>query len=448
MRKFVVGIAAVAMVAAACTAGGSPDAPSAVDTGSGASNAPVELNVWSFYSGREFKQYNDVLDVFKEQYPWITINHTPGKSDQDVLRAVNSGTAPDLMISSGASNVSKFCSTGAYADLNPLAGQDGLDLAATVAAGPLAYSSFEGSQCALPVLSDAYGLYYNTDLFDAAGIKEPPKTFSELTADAKKLTVFNDDGSIKIAGYVPLASFYENSALFNGNYGGASWYDDQGKAAFATDPAWAELLMWQKDFINEVYGADGYNKLQEFFAKLGGPDSEWSSANGFEAGKIAMVMDGEWRNAFIEADSTGVPYATAPFPVADDTPELYGSGHVNGDVVGIPSSAEHPAEAWLLLKYLALDTKAEVALSQVLKNVPTTFESLKDPTLGADPNFKTFLDIAANPDSRFKPLVPIGQTDEDLWGAFVDKWEAGQIPDLQKGLGDVANQVDQQLQLG
>ena len=42
--------------------------------------------------------------------------------------------------------------------------------------------------------SHTFGLYYNTKLMAAAGIKSPPKNFQELTADAKKLieTYFGD----------------------------------------------------------------------------------------------------------------------------------------------------------------------------------------------------------------------------------------------------------------
>jgi ABC-type sugar transport system, periplasmic component len=32
----------------------------------------------------------------------------------------------------------------------------------------------------MPFLADAYGLYYNKKMFAAAGIANPPKTFSEL----------------------------------------------------------------------------------------------------------------------------------------------------------------------------------------------------------------------------------------------------------------------------
>ena len=75
------------------------------------------------------------------------------------------------------------------------------------------YTSFAGSTCALPFLTDAYGLYYNQDMFDKANITEPPKTMSELIDVAKKLTVFNPDGSIKVAGFVPYMAYYETNVV-------------------------------------------------------------------------------------------------------------------------------------------------------------------------------------------------------------------------------------------
>ncbi len=466
MRRLLMVVAVVGLVASACssssTAGLQPSAarsltPAActtkgLDVGSASAGPsgeqPVTINLWSFYSGGEFKKYCEVLQDFHQKYPWISIQHTGGKSDQDIFRAVNSDTAPDMAITSGPDNVAKFCSANTYMDLATYLQRDNIDLAATVPDAALRYTSYNGDQCSLPVLSDAYGLYYNKDMFAKAGITGVPKTLSELQTDAKKLTVFNPDGSIKVAGYVPLQSFYESTQLYNGDYSGGIWYDQNGNSAFASDPSWANLLQWEKGFIADVYGPDGYHKLQEFFSKLGGPDSEWSSAHGFETQQVAMTMDGEWRVAFIADDGSNVNYGTAPFPVADDTPDLYGAGQIGGDVVGIPSNAKNPDAAWLLLKYLALDTSAEVKLATILKNVPTTFESLKDPGLNSDEHFKVFLQIFGNAHSGFKPLTPIGSTDADLWGSFIDKWESGGVTDLQGGLQALANQIDNQLQLG
>ena len=447
-KRMMIAMVSLCMSAASCTAGGASSAVSAVNTGSGVQHAPVTLNLWSFYTGREFDQYTSVLADFKAKYPWITIAHSPGKTDQDLLRSVNSGTAPDLAVSAGPDNVAKFCDSKAYQDLTPFLQQDGMDITKIIPEPALRYTSYKGNQCTLPVLSDAYGLYYNTAMFQKAQITTLPKTLDELTADAKALTQFNTDGSIKVAGFVPLSSFYEAGALYNGVYSGGQWYDANGKSAFGTDSSWASLLTWQKDFITKVYGAEGYSKLQNFVSALGGPNSEWSTSQGFETSQIAMSLDGEWRTAFITDDKSKVPYATVPFPVAAAHPELYGAGQIGGDVIGIPSNAPHPAEAWLLLRYLATDTGAQTKLAQVLGNVPTTFEALKDPTLNNDPHFKPFLDIFANPHSAFKPLTVIGQGDSDLWSAFVNDWEAGKVSDLQAGLVNVANQIDQQFQLG
>src|SRR5207247_3464532 len=100
------------------------------------------------------------------------------------------------------------------------------------------------------------------------------------------------------------------------------------------------------------------------------------------------------------------------------------------------------------VKYLALDTQAEVQLAQALHNVPTTFASAKDPGLAADPHFKTFLDIFANPNSRYKQITPLGLTDTNLYDAFVDKYLAGKVSDLVGGLQGVATQIDNQNQIG
>ena len=469
MRRLLMVVAVVALVATACSSGSnSPGGlqPSGqrsltpascstkgLTTVGGASagpsgEQPVTIQLWSFYSSGEFKKYCEVLQDFHQKYPWISIQHTGGKSDQDIFRAVNSDTAPDLAITSGPDNVAKFCSANTYTNLATYLQNDNIDLAAIVPDAALRYTSYNGDQCSLPVLSDAYGLYYNKDMFSKAGIATVPKTLSELETDAKKLTVFNADGSIKVAGYVPLQSFYESTQLYNGDYSGGIWYDQNGNSAFASDPSWANLLQWEKSFIADVYGSDGYHKLQEFFSKLGGPDSEWSSSHGFETEQVAMMMDGEWRNAFIADDGSSVNYGTAPFPVADDTSDLYGAGQIGGDVVGIPSNAKNPDAAWLLLKYLALDTNAEVKLATILKNVPTTFESLKDPGLNSDEHFKVFLHIFGNAHSGYKPLTPIGDTDTSLWGSFIDKWESGGVTNLQGGLQDLATQIDNQLQLG
>jgi sn-glycerol 3-phosphate transport system substrate-binding protein len=45
-----------------------------------------------------------------------------------------------------------------------------------------------GTTYAIPFHNSTPILYYNKTMFDRAGIKQPPQTWAELLADAKKLT--------------------------------------------------------------------------------------------------------------------------------------------------------------------------------------------------------------------------------------------------------------------
>ena len=204
----------------------------------------------------------------------------------------------------------------------------------------------------MPFLTDAYGLYYNTDKFEAANITEPPKTTSELVDMAKKLTVFNDDGSIKVAGYVPYMAYYENNVVTISTMFNAKWYSDDGTtAAVNTDPQWQNMANWQKELV-DFYG---YDNLQRFVA---GQGDEWGEENDFQQGRVAMMIDGEWRTSEnFMGDPPAVPYMTAPFPVPDDQADKYGMGQVGGTILGLPKGSPHPEDAWLLISWMATDSR-------------------------------------------------------------------------------------------
>ena len=444
MRRRLIGLAVLALLAAACTAGGGSSGPvQTVDPN--ANHAPVTLTVWSDFSARELGVVTNGLKLATKKYPWLTVKHVGSKDDQAIQRAINGGTPPDVAISFTPDNAARYCATGAWQDLNPFLQSSKVDKNKVWPAGVFSYTSFEGKQCALPMLTDAFGLYYNTDLFKAKGISSPPKTMSELTDMAKKLTEYNPDGSIKVAGFVPLFGFYGSLTVDTLSHAyGAKWYDDALKPTLTSDPNWAKMFTWQKAMVDAI----GYDKLQKFAAKLGGANSEFSAQNGFETGKIAMMMDGEWRNAFIEGDKSKVNYATAPFPVDADQADLYGSGQIGGTIAGIPKGVKHAAESWLLLQFMTTDNSYLTTLAHGLKNVPSTTEALKDQQLQNDPHFKTFMDIFANAKSTFKPITPIGQTDTDLLGTFAEKWQAGKVSDLQGGLKGIDDQIAKQIQLG
>lgn len=431
--------AAVVLAVTACTAGDDDDAGGGVKVlDPEGDHEPVTISLWVPFTGREFEGLQPVFDGFEEKYPWITLDVTEGVEDDDqVVAAIRAGNPPDAVMSFSLDSVGQFCDTEAWQNLEPYIEASDMDMSVFPEA-VTRYTTFGGSTCAFPFLTDAIGLYYNTDLLDAAGIGEPPATLDDLRTAAEQLTVRAPDGSIERAGFVPWFGYYEFSVLEMSVIWDADWYDEDGKSAVASDPDWARMFEWQRDFV-DFYGADSLNRF------VAGQGDEFSAANDFQNGRTAMAIDGEWRTSFIGDEAPDLPYDTAPFPVPADNDGRYGIGRVGGTIVGLPRGSAHPAEAFALLQYLSTDTDAVVTASNSIGNVPSTHDALESPDLDQPPQFQTFLDIFANPDSHYKDTSLVGATDQELVAAFAEKWQAGEVDDLQAALEDVAQQIDDEV---
>ncbi|HUJ92630.1 MAG TPA: extracellular solute-binding protein [Gaiellaceae bacterium] len=429
MRWAAVLAGVLVLAATAGAAAGSRAAPA----GTAAKAAPTPLTIWVGWSARELSVFKQVVAEYDKSHPDVTVNVVGSINDNKIVAAIRAGTAPDVVSSFNSYNVGTYCSSGGWINLAPLMKASNIS-ANMFPAATQYYTQYNGVRCALPLLADTYGLYYNKAMFKAAGITSPPKTMSELAADAKKLTVRNSNGTIKVAGIDPMIGFYENvPERWITSFGG-KWQDSKGNSILAQDPAWTKWLNWHKSLVDWF----GYNNLVRFQAGLG---DEFSASNAFEVGKVAMNLDGEWRVAFIQAEHPNLDYGTAPMPVDDAHPELYGSGYINGTIIGIPKNGKHTAQAWDLVKYLTTNTHALAELSNGLRNVPTTTASGTSKEIKPDVHFATFIKIFTNPKSSTSPITAAGVAYTNQVQQFATKWQAGQVSNLQSGL----TQLDKQL---
>jgi multiple sugar transport system substrate-binding protein len=401
-------------------------------------SSPTKLTIWVGWSaGKELTTFKQVAAEYDKNHPEVTVSVVGGIDDNKIVAAIRSGTAPDIVSSFNSYNVGNYCGSGGWVDLAPLLKKDHIDPAIFPPA-PRYYTQYEGKRCALPLLADDYGLYYNKDLFAKAGIKSPPRTMSELAADAKKLTVRDSKGNIKIAGFDPVVGFYENTPDRWIQQFAGKWVDSKGRSLIGTDPAWAKWANWFKGLVDWY----GYDKLVRFQAQ---PIDEFTPSQAFETGKLAMNFDGEWRVAFIHNEHPSLNYGTAPMPVDDAHPELYGSGYINGTIIGLPRGGHHQDQAWAFVKYLTTANHPLAVLSNGLRNVPTTQASLHSKEIVPDAHFSTFLKIFANPKSNTSPILASGQAYTNAVQNFFTKWQAGGVKDLGGSLKKLAKQLDAQV---
>ncbi|MBF6131332.1 extracellular solute-binding protein [Nocardia brasiliensis] len=424
----------VALLVSACTG---------TDSGGGddgsAEGKNVSITFWHGWSqDNEVQAIEANVAAFEKLHPNIDVKVVGNIADDKSEQALRAGgpEAPDVVSSFTTDQVGKFCSAKVWADLTPFLRKDGIDPAATFPATMLEYTRFQGNQCALPLLGDTYGLFYNKTAFAAAGITAPPKTFSEFEAAAVKLTIPEGD-TFRQLGFMPNYHGYETSVMhYLGQYG-ADYFGPDGKSNIATDPRVAAMFEWQKRMIAAL---GGFDKLEKYRTGFG---DEFSANNPFHTGQVAMSFDGEWRTASLAVDPVSFEWATAPFPVPDDQAATYGRGYQTGTIIGVANSSRKQSAAWQLVKFLTTDTDAVVDFANAIHNVPSTLAALSSPRLKLDANFQTFLDIAKHPHSSTTPSSINGGAYQLSLRNFGYEYEAGKQPDLRAGLTATAKEIDE-----
>ncbi|MEU9176479.1 ABC transporter substrate-binding protein [Streptomyces sp. NPDC048550] len=424
-------VAAISVLATACTG----------QSGNAAADDPdkeVTLNFWHGWSApSEAKAIEENIARFEKAHPNIKVKVTGNMTDDKINQALRAGgdKAPDVVSSFTTDSVGKFCNSGAFVDLNPFLQKSGVDKAKVFPKTLLEYTQFNGNQCTLPLLNDAYGLVYNKDAFKAAGITEPPKTWSQFTEVAQKLTKPSGDSYDQL-GIMPTYHGYETTPMRLAAQWSPKYFGADGKSNLAKDPGFASMLNAQKDLVAKL---GGYEKLEKFRNTFG---DEWSAEHPFHKGQVAMQVDGEWRAAMAKEAGVTFEIGTAPLPVPDDQVADYGKGYLSGTIMGIASGSKKQNASWELVKYMTTDTEAVVAFANAIHNVPSTLAALESPNLQVTPEFKTFLDIARHPKSNTTPAQADGGTYQLTFQDLAFAVEKGDVADVPAGLAKTDQQID------
>ena len=423
--------ASVALLTTACTGQSSSGA-------NDDASKETTVNFWHAWSApSETKAVNALIAGFEKAHPNIHVNVVGNMTDDKMNQALRTGgdKAPDVISSFTTSNVGKFCSSGALVDLNPFFKKSGIDPAATFPKTMNEYTQYEGNRCTAPLLGDAYGLYYNKTAFEKAHIAKPPRTWSEFEADAKKLTIPAGDGYRQL-GFMPNYHGWETTVEHYLGQFSPTYFDKNGKSNVAEDPAVTAGLTLQKKLVDEL---GGFQKLEKFRSELG---DEWGPKHPFHTGQVAMQLDGEWRLGMAMDAGPKFEIGVAPLPVPDGQVSQYGKGYITGTIAGIAATSKKQNAAWELVKYMTTDTDAVVGFANSIHNVPSTLAALKSPKLKYDPRFKTFLDIAADPNSTTTPASVNGGQYLVTLQQFGYDYESGKATNLKAGLASTARQID------
>lgn len=365
MRKIAPAIAAT-VVAALALSGCSQAAQE--------SNGPVELTMWTGFTGgdrgayegliEEFNATHENIQVTMEVQPWDTIA-------QKLPSAWATGQGPDLATPNFDSNiVVKYLETNSLLALDNVG--DGETQINADKLAPAAIDAFtsDGALYAVPANIATLQLYYNKALLEAAGIDGPPTTVDELRADAKALTG-NGIYGLSLADHETIQMWPILQWLDGGDV-----VDADGCSVLDSSANIESLTTWSK-------------LVQDGVAPVGLTGAESDAL--FSAGQAAMQLNGPWAAAgYTDA---GIDLGVAAVPVGVDGPVTLGSTVP----LAISAATKHPAEAQEFLAWwTGKDAQRQFALASGFPPVRTDLAD--DSELAANPVVTAF--AAALPSAR------------------------------------------------
>jgi multiple sugar transport system substrate-binding protein len=357
------------------------------------------LRVWIQW-GDNPQQIQELFDKYTAE-TGIKVEVTAPIEDDKVLPALTGSNPPDILVLSGGDAAKSFYKEGLVDELSDAIKAGNIDVDDMFPA-PLTQCKQGDLIVCLPWGTDAYALFWNKDLFEAAGLdpEKPPATMEELVEMADKLTIVNADGSLAQVGFIPDHS-WSHTDLYVRNFGGF-WYSDDGTALTANSQAMIDALTWQQEFYTK-YGVTNLQAFASGFGEYGSPDAP------FYAGKVAMMVEGEWQVGpnFIPALKPELNYGVTAFPPPADHPERAGTIVNQGTAVVIPSgAADKEASAKLLAWMMSPAIVAEEFCFNA--NLPTSKKAAEDQCFkDLGPKFQVFVDLMASPNAYSVITTPL-----------------------------------------
>jgi len=301
-------------------------------TAASALAAPVTVQIWALEEptkvtetlAREFEGKNPDIKIDVKHVNFANIVN-------DAVRAVSTGTAPDMMMIDNP-DIALIASHDVLYPLDDLLAKSKVMDKKDFFPGPIANATWKGKIYALPRGANTIALYYNADQYKAAGLDpdKPPKTWAELYDAAKKLTD---------------ADKHRYGIAFS---------------AIATEEGTFQFLPWIQsaggDF--DKLNADGSVRALEFWQKLvdtkvSSPDVlVWrqNDATGqFMAGNAAMSISGPWELPALEK---GAKFDWRVTLLPGETETSVRASALGEFANAILASSQHPEETFKFMEYV------------------------------------------------------------------------------------------------
>lgn len=368
-----------------------------------ASNPDGDVTTLNFFQfkGEALEDFNEVIAGFEAENPDIkVVQNQVADADTLIRTLLVKDKAPDVITLNASGNFGRLVQAGVFYDFTDEPVLETINPAVQEIIADLGTRGDEVN--GLGYISNANGVIYNPDIFEAQGL-EVPETWDEFIAVCDAL---------QAAGITPfygtLADSWTVLPSFNGlgAYPAKDGFFDQmreeGENVGPDSP-----VSFEKNFAEEMeQQLTLYSYMQEGFRGRGYEDGNAAFANG----EAAMLLQGIWAVNGIKSVNPDMRAEIFPYPATDDPDDRVLVSGVDV-VVTMPKNGPKQEAALRFVEYMFQPEVIEkVAASQNM------FPSVEGAQVSDDPSLQSvqpFFDegrIAGFIDHQFPPGIPLDAT--------------------------------------
>ena len=304
--------------------------------GGGGHQGPTTLTLWARSDESSFIQ--GVVDGFNRTHRGVQVKLTVIPTANFVQKlglAVAGGSGPDLA-SIDLVFVPFFASAGVLSDITGRA--RALPYRSQFDRAHMGNATYHGRLYALPFSGDASVLFYNTDLFKAAGIARPPRTWAEMEADGRKVVRSGQGrygyyfsgacGGCAIFTFMPLVWASGGRIL-------AGPPENQRPTLSGNRPLAGALRFYRRMVSSHLVPPQAAN------------DAGATQFTPFESGKVAMFSTGSFGVSTFRQDAPHLHWSVTPIPGQHGG----GASFAGGDEIAVTKGSGHPGAAWQFIRW-------------------------------------------------------------------------------------------------
>jgi len=290
-----------------------------------AGTGDIQLIYWNGLTGSDGATMVEMVEKYTEENPDVSVRVEMmewGTYFDKLLTSLVSGNPPDLFLLHEF-EIPQFASQGVLQETSDFFDSNGGPIPEDdIIERALTALEYEGSRYGVPIDVHGWGLWYNRDLFEAAGLDPDvcPTDAAQFVEYAHKMTLDANGNDATSADFDPEnvaqwgthVSWFKPTVLSTIWQNGGNWTDGEGNATINSEEAVAAVQFWY-DLINEAHVAP----------QPAGFDA-WQS---FAGGQLAMIPEGSWMLNF--NNDNEVNWGVCPLPqFGDQQPATWTSSHV------------------------------------------------------------------------------------------------------------------------